>query len=119
MFERAKQLKLPASLVDLRHQATHEELPSMPALRQYVKQALDWIWNDFWRHQCPPNYTIRKITNAKDLRSEVEHYHKVAVTDIGPHAEPVRLHCLSSPPSISLESEDRTSYSTLVRVWDC
>jgi len=44
----AAQLGLPLWFVELRHQATHEELPSLPILRQGASQALDWLYTNYW-----------------------------------------------------------------------
>jgi len=50
MYSLAKTLTppLPATFVELRHQATHEELPSLPKLRSATKKALEWIWGYYW-----------------------------------------------------------------------
>jgi ribosomal biogenesis protein LAS1 len=49
MYSIAKTLGLPATYVELRHQATHEELPSLPKLRIAARKALKWIWDFYWR----------------------------------------------------------------------
>ncbi|KAG9237728.1 Las1-like-domain-containing protein [Amylocarpus encephaloides] len=48
MYTLAKTLGLPATYVELRHQATHEELPSLPKLRTATEKALGWIWEYYW-----------------------------------------------------------------------
>ncbi|KAH8599862.1 Las1-like-domain-containing protein, partial [Bisporella sp. PMI_857] len=50
MYSLAKTLNppLPATFVELRHQATHEELPSLPKLRLASQKALEWIWGYYW-----------------------------------------------------------------------
>ncbi|KAG6235876.1 hypothetical protein E4U24_008038 [Claviceps purpurea] len=50
MYAIAKTIGLPATFVELRHQATHEQLPSLAKLRSAAKKALDWIWNYYWKH---------------------------------------------------------------------
>ncbi|KAK3378456.1 Las1-like-domain-containing protein [Podospora didyma] len=50
MYGVAKSVGLPATFVELRHQATHEQLPSLTRLRGSARQALDWIWEYYWRH---------------------------------------------------------------------
>ncbi|GAA5872576.1 hypothetical protein JCM1840_004841 [Sporobolomyces johnsonii] len=44
----AAQLGLPLWFVELRHQATHEELPALPVLRDGARQALDWLYTHYW-----------------------------------------------------------------------
>src|SRR5258708_4004801 len=48
MYSIAKSIGLPATYVELRHQATHEELPSLPKLRTAAQKALRWIWDYYW-----------------------------------------------------------------------
>lgn len=48
MYSIAKTLSLPATYVELRHQATHEELPSLAKLRSASVKALRWIWEYYW-----------------------------------------------------------------------
>lgn len=50
MYDVAKSVGLPATFVELRHQATHEQLPSLIRLRAAARKALDWIWDYYWRH---------------------------------------------------------------------
>jgi hypothetical protein len=39
----ARQIGLPAGLVGLRHEATHEDLPSLEVLREGVWKALEYL----------------------------------------------------------------------------
>lgn len=39
---------LPAFFVELRHTATHENLPSLEFLRDSCARALDWLWERYW-----------------------------------------------------------------------
>ena len=50
MYALARRLALPASFVELRHQATHEALPSLHRLRGAAAKALGWIWAYYWVH---------------------------------------------------------------------
>ncbi|KAF4961318.1 hypothetical protein FGADI_336 [Fusarium gaditjirri] len=49
MYSIAKTIGLPATFVELRHQSTHEQLPSLAKLRTAAKKALLWIWDYYWR----------------------------------------------------------------------
>ncbi|KAL4779489.1 Las1-like-domain-containing protein [Aspergillus varians] len=49
MFSRALDLGLPASFVELRHEATHRELPSLTVLRDSAGRSLEWLWGFYWR----------------------------------------------------------------------
>ena len=50
MYAKAKQIKLPASFVELRHEATHGDLPSVIVFRRAAEKSLDWLWNDYWKY---------------------------------------------------------------------
>lgn len=50
MFQRAMDLELPASFVELRHEATHRELPSLVVLRGATQRSLEWLWDYYWAH---------------------------------------------------------------------
>lgn len=49
MYSIAKTIGLPATFVELRHQATHEQLPSLAKLRVAARKALAWIWEYYWK----------------------------------------------------------------------
>ncbi|KAI9816871.1 MAG: rRNA-processing protein las1 [Pycnora praestabilis] len=50
MYNIAKQIGLPASFVELRHEATHEDLPGLLVLRQAADRSLTWLWQHYWRN---------------------------------------------------------------------
>jgi hypothetical protein len=43
---------LPRILVDLRHESTHNELPSAASLRLAADQALAWLQLNYWQRQA-------------------------------------------------------------------
>ena len=51
MFTKAQEIGIPASFVELRHEITHAELPSLVVLRRAVERSMTWLWDDFWRYQ--------------------------------------------------------------------
>lgn len=53
MFQRAIDLGLPASFVELRHEATHRELPSLIVLRNATQRSLEWLWDYYWAKADP------------------------------------------------------------------
>ncbi|KAJ2906639.1 hypothetical protein MKZ38_000894 [Zalerion maritima] len=55
MYSVAKSVGLPASFVELRHQVTHEQLPSLTKLRAAADKALDWIWERYWKEIPAPS----------------------------------------------------------------
>lgn len=63
MYSIARTIGLPATYVELRHQATHEELPSLSKLRTATQKALHWIWDSYWA-KLPPAPTPQEECNA-------------------------------------------------------
>ncbi|KAI9894280.1 MAG: rRNA-processing protein las1 [Vezdaea aestivalis] len=49
MFDCATELGLPKALVILRHEATHEAMPGLEALRDAAVDCLSWLWSYYWR----------------------------------------------------------------------
>lgn len=47
----AGRLGLPRVLVDMRHTATHDALPSLPSLRTAAALALEWLDKNYWQAQ--------------------------------------------------------------------
>lgn len=73
MYDKAKELQLPASFVELRHEAIHGELPSLVVLRQAAERALSWLWNDYWRHLDDDHLSELEVSSSKyrhNTRSE-------------------------------------------------
>ncbi|KAK0638693.1 Las1-like-domain-containing protein [Cercophora newfieldiana] len=70
MYGIAKSVGLPATFVELRHQATHEQLPSLTRLREAAGKALEWIWEYYWRDLpdavAPPSATTAAATEVEE-----------------------------------------------------
>jgi Las1-like len=49
MYAHALDLGLPETFVELRHQAIHEEVPSLEVLRVRTGEALEWLWERWWK----------------------------------------------------------------------
>ena len=48
MYAKAAEVGLPALFVDLRHESTHGEMPSLRVLRDAAEKGLEWLWRDYW-----------------------------------------------------------------------
>lgn len=44
----AETLEMPASFVEIRHEVTHGQLPSLFRLSQHAKMGLAWLWKYYW-----------------------------------------------------------------------
>jgi ribosomal biogenesis protein LAS1 len=72
MYSIAKNIGLPATFVELRHQCTHEELPSLPKLRTAAEKSLAWIWEHYWKSLGEEN--PQASTSIEDLHSTLKEY---------------------------------------------
>lgn len=68
MYAKAQQIGLPAVFVDIRHEATHGDMPSLANLRSAAQRAMQWLWDDYWK-RLPEGTTARQIVglDADDL----------------------------------------------------
>ncbi len=49
MYAKAQHIGLPAVFVDIRHEATHGDMPSLANLRSAAQRAMQWLWDDYWK----------------------------------------------------------------------
>ncbi len=92
MYAKAKQIGLPDSFVELRHEATHGDLPSLIVFRRAAERSLDWLWKDYWRYLGVRSGNLDKdeIDAFKEgreklkekLRSVLRNYNKACVNTV-------------------------------------
>lgn len=71
MLEIARQIGMPSEFVSLRHEATHDELPSAGRMKIAATEGLDWLWKVYWSRLEDP--TIVGETGIEDVgRQKVE-----------------------------------------------
>lgn len=70
MYSVAQDIGLPASFVELRHQVTHDELPSLVVLRQAAERSLAWLWQHFWANIGDVLEKATQDAGAKDAAKE-------------------------------------------------
>ncbi|KAI4271771.1 MAG: hypothetical protein LQ337_005766 [Flavoplaca oasis] len=89
MYDKARALKLPASFVELRHEAIHGELPSLVVLRQAIQKALDWLQTYYWTQvndediwvDADQSCSVREYMSTRlDLRNIVQNYTNLHVS---------------------------------------
>jgi len=74
----AKQVHLPRILVDVRHEATHQQLPSLPLLQYASMAALEWLQRHYWHAQA---HALSKTDDA--LRTQLRAYKKARERSAG------------------------------------
>ncbi|KAG1749642.1 Las1-like-domain-containing protein [Suillus paluster] len=62
----AAQLGLPSWLVELRHAATHEDLPSLEVLREAARESLTWLLHNYFLPTINPS--APRVRTATPLR---------------------------------------------------
>lgn len=67
----ATRLQMPPFLVEIRHQATHVQLPPLPALEAGARQALHWLDVFYWQVQY--NHLSERLLLPNDKSREMEH----------------------------------------------
>ncbi|KAI5297807.1 rRNA-processing protein las1, partial [Ascosphaera atra] len=67
MYQKAMTLGLPASFVELRHEATHREMPSLSVFRDATRRSLNWLWDFYWA-RLPKSQPLDESTHAKARR---------------------------------------------------
>lgn len=92
MYAKAKQIGLPDSFVELRHEATHGDLPSLIVFRRAAERSLNWLWKDYWRYLGVRSGNLDKdeIDDFKEgreklkekLRSVLRNYNKACVNTV-------------------------------------
>lgn len=69
----AADIRLPSAFVELRHAATHEDLPSIYVLRDLSQRALAWLYDEYWARQEAPEtkaFTAASEDEVKNLLRE-------------------------------------------------
>ncbi|KAK4051603.1 rRNA-processing protein las1 [Microbotryomycetes sp. JL201] len=78
----ATQIGLPLWFVELRHAATHEHLPSLVVLQDAAKQALDWLYTNYWVKTISGSGATQPLLPLDDLRALLAAYKGFAKTSV-------------------------------------
>ncbi len=65
----AERLGLPGWIVELRHDATHNQLPSFSVLKAAARHLLDWYFNFYWQPQFVLLQTLDNLCNPTHPQS--------------------------------------------------
>lgn len=115
MYTKAHDIGLPASLVELRHEATHGDLPSLTILRSTAQRSLEWLYVDYWQRVAPevPSENSRvcpEIIEKRDrhFRSIVRDYRYQAIrsSQYNPHGLPVDYQNLAEKACVEIGAID-------------
>jgi len=73
MQEVAKSINLPPHFVELRHEAAHEDMPTLGRLVKLTNEALRWLWETYWvllDEQVDVNEERRVDTASRQRRDQ-------------------------------------------------
>lgn len=70
MLDMARQIDMPAEFVQLRHEATHEELPNVQRLVRATDEALKWLWRVYWSRLGEPENSDEAAAKVAGLRDQ-------------------------------------------------
>ncbi|XP_074557764.1 uncharacterized protein LOC141813690 isoform X2 [Curcuma longa] len=65
--ELADAIGIPRVLVDIRHESSHRDLPSLQRVRHASVKALDWLKHNYWEAQKNRIPDVRKVIRSKLL----------------------------------------------------
>jgi len=105
MYSIAKNIGLPATFVELRHQCTHEELPSLSKLRGAAARSLTWIWEQYWCSLEVKTQSLKKKTEEEGDISE----------DL---STILRKYMVWRASTESADESQRKSFAARLRKWD-
>jgi hypothetical protein len=85
MYAHAAAIGLPEQFVDLRHRATHDDMPSLEVLRQAAGRALEWLWERWWTVHATddPGRALREREEQRLLGKRKREATRVSVLDEG------------------------------------
>ncbi|KAG6837887.1 hypothetical protein H0H93_013040 [Arthromyces matolae] len=73
----ANQLGLPPWLVELRHAATHEDLPSIELLREAARESMTWLLHNYFLPTINPANLPETETTLRSLEPTLKQYKKL------------------------------------------
>ncbi|KAL5694808.1 hypothetical protein EMGR_002216 [Emarellia grisea] len=111
MFQRAIDLGLPASFVELRHEATHRELPSLVVLRNATQRSLEWLWDYYWA-KTDSDVALASGRPASAVSSGAENGNVEEIRSVIRTAleHPANQGDLSEPPRKKRKSDQQSSF---------
>ena len=72
MFDIANQVGLPESMIQLRHDIIHGEMPSLVALRIASQQSLEWLYDRYWRYLDELREPLDETVDSDTLAEEIQ-----------------------------------------------
>lgn len=96
----AARLQIPPLLVEIRHHASHIQLPPLPALDAGARQALHWLDVFYWQVQY--NHLREQSLLPNDKTGEMEHLRSIFA-----HKSFSKLHSSSRLPRVRKKSMKR------------
>jgi hypothetical protein len=92
MYAHATTIGMPSKFVDLRHQVTHADIPSLTYLRRMTEEGLEWLWERWWSKHATgsPDRALREMAERLRIAREAKEADSRAEEDLNQDA--VRSH---------------------------
>ncbi|RMD41956.1 hypothetical protein DV735_g3183, partial [Chaetothyriales sp. CBS 134920] len=90
MYAHAAKINMPQEFVDLRHQIVHGRIPDLSVLRRETEQALEWLWDKWWKTNATgdPTSALRAREEKKRQEEEIRQEWESPSTFYHPRQEP-------------------------------
>lgn len=104
----ATQVGLPRCLVEVRHDATHKQLPSLPMLKYAAAEALAWLRENYWEEQ------EKRIGTGAESSMLALHRYKSAMESGEPKRATTQLKTLIGLDVMALQTELLPALATCI-----
>ncbi|KAJ1963609.1 rRNA-processing protein las1 [Dimargaris xerosporica] len=94
----AAQLDMPPWFADIRHAATHGDMPSLTILRTVCQEALDWLYTHYWDQQQTADLSVERhdtyvlLSQCRKRRHEFVKQHPPSPTSLDPKSRTTSAH---------------------------
>ncbi|KAK7540326.1 Las1-like-domain-containing protein [Phyllosticta paracitricarpa] len=106
MYDMAAELDMPSSFVELRHEATHEDLPSLRRLQMATEQALEWLWLHYWAKLDAAVQTSQDTTEESTSADARADLHRILRAYLNNRRSEIRTFGASTHSNTSSYSHD-------------
>ena len=89
MYAKAQEIGLPTLFVDLRHDATHGDMPSLTNLRSAANRALRWLWDDYWKGLGKSVFLLPEARVGDSVRVEMSTGLQDKESEVGDNGEDI------------------------------
>lgn len=102
MYDVGLNIGLPTRFVELRHEINHGTLPTLAVLRSYTQQALNWLYQDYWK-------SMGAIDYSKDVSDDLEKFSASLYDTLRQHETQYSTILLTEGPVSAVTSNSKSA----------